>query len=125
MSYVLSDSDDEPYLILIGTGSEVALAEAAGERLRAEGMMVRVVSMPSWELFDAQDPAYRESVLPSSVGRRLAIEAATPLAWERYVGPSGDVLGVEGYGASAPASDLAEHFGFTVDNVVERARRLV
>jgi transketolase len=115
------EEQGEPQLLLIASGSEVALALDAAQVLTARGIAVRVVSMPSWELFEAQDAAYRASVLPDSVALRLAIEAGTPMGWERYVGDRGQVMGVEGYGASAPAADLAKHYGFTVEDVVERA----
>ncbi|MBZ0114992.1 MAG: transketolase, partial [Thermoanaerobaculia bacterium] len=125
--YVLASSPDgrDPELLLIGTGSEVHLALAAHRQLAAEGVASQVVSLPSWELFDAQPADYRDRVLPPKTTRRLAVEAGLPLGWERYVGPEGAIIGQEGYGASAPASDLATHFGFTVDNVLARARKLL
>jgi transketolase len=128
--YVLADlpadgAASELDLVLIATGSEVSLALEAGKALAEKGKSVRVVSLPSWELFDAQDAAYRDTVLPPTATRRLAIEAATPLGWERYVGPQGAVLGIEGYGASAPAEDLAQAYGFTVERVVARAKELL
>ncbi len=122
--YVLSGADSDPDLILIATGSEVPLVVDAGRQLSEDGVNVRVVSLPSWELFDAQSDHYRQSVLPAT-GKRLAVEAASPLGWERYVGDQGDILGIEGFGASAPAGDLAERYGFTVANVIERAQRLL
>jgi transketolase len=112
-------------LILIGTGSEVHLAMEAGKRLGEEGVGVRVVSMPSWELFDQQPPEYREGVLPPSVRRRVAIEAGVKLGWERYVGLDGAVVGMEGFGASAPGRILFEQFGFTADRVAIEARALL
>jgi transketolase len=125
-AYVLTEVDGgEAQLLLLASGSEVALAVDAAHVLASQGVASRVVSMPSWELFDAQDGAYRESVLPAAISRRLAIEAASPLGWERYVGDRGEVLGMTGYGASAPYEDLAEHFGFTVERVVERALALL
>ncbi len=122
--YVLAREPGEgpPDVILIASGSEVALAVEAWERLVAEGLRVRVVSLPSWELFEAQPPAYREEVLPRQVTARVALEAACRLGWERYVGPQGRVLSVERFGASAPYPALAEAFGFTVDRVVELVR---
>jgi len=123
--YVLLDCDGAPEVLLIGTGSEVQLALGAARALQADGVAARAVSLPSWELFDAQDAAYRDAVLPPSVTRRLAVEAATRLAWERYVGSGGDVLGIDGYGASAPWKRIAEEYGFTVEHVLERARRLL
>jgi len=123
--YVLADSAGEPAVILLATGSEVSLVMAAHERLAAEGVASRVVSLPSWELFARQSPEYRRSVLPPTVRKRLAVEAANPLGWHRWVGDEGEVLAQEGFGESAPASALAEHFGFTVDNVVARVRALL
>ncbi|MDH3402893.1 MAG: transketolase [Acidobacteriota bacterium] len=120
-AYVLTETADEPRLSLLASGSEVALALDAAQVLTSRGVASRVVSMPSWELFDAQDAGYRASVLPDSAPLRLAIEAGSPLGWERYVGDRGRVLGVDGYGASAPQRDLAEHYGFTVENVVAQA----
>jgi len=112
-------------LLLIATGSEVSLAAQAAEQLAAEGIPARVVSMPCWELFEAQDAAYRESVLPSKVPARLAIEAASPMGWERWVGNRGDVIGVARFGASAPGSEVLRRYGFEVGNVVRRAKGLV
>ncbi len=125
-AYVLADPPAAaPQVILIASGSEVALALAAGLRLTGEGVPTRVVSMPSWELFDAQEPAYHDAVLPPAIRKRLAIEAAVPLAWPRYVGDQGAVLGVERFGASAPQADLAEHYGFTVEEVMRRVAALL
>jgi transketolase len=125
-AYVIADpSEGEPQVILIASGSEVFLALEAKGRLTDEGVAARVVSMPCWELFDAQDRSYRESVLPPFVDKRLAIEAGTPLGWERYVGNDGAILGVEGFGASAPYKDLADHYGFTVDEVVQRVLKIL
>ena len=114
-----------PDLILLASGSEVALILAAAERLHADGLSVRCVSMPSWELFEAQPPSYRDEVLPPDSGARLAVEMGAVQGWHRYVGDRGDVLGVESFGASAPASVLLQEFGFTADNVVLRARRVL
>ncbi len=124
-AYVLSDSDGTPDLILIGTGSEVKLCVEAAEQLRAKGTKVRVVSMPSWELFDAQEAAYQESVLPKGVTKRLAVEAGISMGWCRYVGVEGDVVSVETFGASAPGGTIMEKFGFTTENVVNRAKALL
>jgi transketolase len=123
--YVLADCEGLPEIILIGTGSEVALCVEAYERLREEGVRARVVSLPSWELFDRQPAAYREEVLPARVRRRLAVEAARPLGWERYVGCEGRVLGVDRFGASAPHPAVAEAFGLTSRRVYEAARELL
>lgn len=110
-----------PELILIATGSELQIALEAAERLEAEGMAVRVVSMPSWELFEEQDPAYRERVLPSEVKNRISIEAASTFGWSRWVGNEGTSIGLDRFGESAPWKDLYEHFGLTADRVVEVA----
>jgi len=117
--YVLKDCAGTPEVILIATGSEVALAVEAARALEQGGRRVRVVSMPSTNVFDAQDAVYRESVLPSSVECRVAIEAGSPESWWRYVGRKGAVIGMTSFGASAPAKDLFKHFGFTVENVVK------
>ncbi|HZX80430.1 MAG TPA: transketolase C-terminal domain-containing protein, partial [Lysobacter sp.] len=119
--YVLKDSVGAPELILIATGSEVGLAMQAAEQL---GDTVRVVSMPCTEIFDRQSPEYRESVLPNAVRRRVAIEAATADYWRKYVGLDGAVIGMHGFGASAPAEKLFPHFGFTVERVVDAVRAL-
>jgi transketolase len=114
-----------PALILIATGSEVGLILEAQAKLKEEGIAARVVSMPSWELFERQDAAYRESVLPAGTRKRLAVEAGSPLGWHRYVTDEGDVLGMTGFGESAPAEDLYKEFGFTVGNVVRKAKALL
>jgi transketolase len=125
-AYVLLDAGDgKPELILVGTGAETGLALQAAQRLQEEGIAVRVVSMPSWELFDAQPQGYRDSVLPSSVPARLAIEAGSPQGWHRYVGDRGGVLGVDRFGASAPGNEMLQHYGFSVDNVCALARALL
>ena len=121
-AYVLAEAEgDSPDLILIATGSEVTLALEAREKLIEEGIAARVVSMPSWKLFDAQPDDYRALVLPDGVPR-LAIEAGLPLGWERYVGDGGCVIGLDRFGASAPYGILLEKFGFSVENVVQQAR---
>ena len=125
-AYVLLDPKDaRPGLILIASGSEVSLIAAAADKLAAQGVAVRCVSMPSWELFEAMPREYRDSVLPPSVPARLAVEAGIAQGWERYVGPAGDVLGVEKFGASAPAAVMLREYGFTVENVCARALALV
>ena len=123
--YILASTSEAPELLLIATGSEVHLALDAYRKLIEEGVAARVVSLPSWELFDAQSADYRDSVLPPSCTARLAIEAGLPLGWERYVGLAGAVVGQEGYGASAPADELAVKFGFTIENVLNRANQLL
>ena len=122
--YVLSDSEGTPTIILMASGSEVGLVVDAADILREEGFAVRVVSMPSWELFNEQPQAYRDAVLPPAVTKRLAVEAGVSLGWERYVGTHGRILGLDRFGASAPGSVLFEKFGFTVDNVVKVAKEL-
>jgi transketolase len=121
--YVLSDAPGgKPDLILMGTGSEVSLCMEAAEKLRAEGVKARVVSLPSFELFEEQDAAYREGVLPSDVTARISVEMASTFGWDRYVGPKGRKYGMHRFGASAPLKDVLKFFGFTVDNVVAEAR---
>ena len=115
--YVLIDCEGTPECIVIATGSEVGLAAQAVNALKSGGSRIRLVSMPATEVFDAQDEAYRESVLPAAVKRRLAVEAAATLSWWRYVGIDGRIIGIDRFGASGKASDLFPHFGFTVDNV--------
>ncbi|WP_413615653.1 transketolase [Halomonas cupida] len=122
---VLEDSEGTPDLILIATGSEVGLAMEAAAKLEEQGKQVRVVSMPSTDVFDQQDADYRESVLPRAVRARLAIEAGHRDFWTKYVGLDGDVVGMSTFGESAPAGDLFKHFGFTADNVVEKAAALL
>ncbi|KFX19444.1 transketolase [Pectobacterium betavasculorum] len=123
--YVLKDSDGQPELILIATGSEVELAVGAYDKLTAAGRKVRVVSMPSTDAFDKQDAAYREAVLPKAVSARVAIEAGIADYWFKYVGLNGAIVGMTSFGESAPAELLFEEFGFTVDNVVEKAQTLL
>ncbi len=123
-AYILADAaDGKPDLILIGTGSEVALCVSTYETLTAEGSKVRVVSMPSWELFEHQPQSYRDSVLPPTVTARVAVEQASTFGWERYVGLTGSVIGMKTFGASAPLKDLLTKFGFTPDGVVSAARQ--
>ena len=124
-AYVVSDGPGEPELILIASGSEVSLAEEAAGRLRGEKISVRVVNMPSWELFEKAGKDTREAILPRKVHARLAVEAGVAMGWERYVGDGGDVMAMSGFGASAPGSVVMERFGFTVDNVCNRARALI
>jgi transketolase len=119
--YVLSDTEN-PQVILMASGSEVEVVLAAQKLLAEEGIAARVVSMPSWELFEAQSQEYRDAVLPPEVTARVAVEAAVPLGWERYVGPQGKIIGMNRFGASAPYKVLAEKFGFTADNVVTAAK---
>jgi transketolase len=120
--YVLRDCNGAPDIILIATGSEVALATSAAEELAADGVQVRVVSLPSTDVFDAQDEAYRESVLPAAVTARVVVEAGVTETWWRFAGPAGRVIGIDRFGASAPANELFEHFGFSTSNVVAVAK---
>lgn len=125
-AYVLTDAESgTPDAILIATGSEVSLALEAKERLAAEGIAVRVVSMPSWELFEAQPEEYRRAVLPPEVTARVAVEAAHPMGWERYVGDRGAVIGIDRFGASAPGSRVMKEYGFTADNVAATVKRVL
>ena len=123
--YVLADCEGEPQVILIATGSEVHIAVGAYEELSTDGVRARVVSLPSWYLFDNQPEEYRESVLPASVQARVAVEQASTFGWDRYVGPQGQIVGMHTFGASAPLAELQGKFGFTPDRVVEAARELL
>jgi len=125
-AYILADAPGgKPDVILMGTGSEVSLCIEAYEKLKAEGIQARVVSMPSWEIFEHQDAAYRESVLPAAVSARVSVEMASTFGWERYVGLKGRKIGMHRFGASAPLKDLLKFFGFTVDAVVAEARKAI
>ncbi len=121
-AYVMKDFGENPRLILMASGSEVSLIYSAAQRLFAEGIETRVVSFPSWELFEEQDEAYKESVLPKRIQARLAVEAGATLGWERY---AASVVGIDHYGASAPYKVIFEKFGFTVENVMARAKELL
>lgn len=124
-AYVLADCEGTPDILLLATGSEVSLVLEAHEKLAAEGVRSRVVSMPCWAVYEEQDAAYREAVLPRAVRARLAVEQAVPLGWDRYVGPDGATITMHGFGASAPFARLQEKFGFTVDHICDKARALV
>jgi transketolase len=125
-AYVLADaSGSAPEVILIATGSEVSIALEAHERLTKDGIRSRVVSMPCWELFDAQPPSYRDAVLPPSVRARISIEAGSPFGWERYVGQAGAIIGVNRFGASAPGPTVMREFGFTPEHIVETAKAVL
>jgi transketolase len=125
-AYVLADAKPgKPEVILMGTGSEVSLCVEAFEALKRDGVAARVVSMPSWELFEAQDQAYRDSVLPPDVRARVSVEAASPVGWDRYVGLDGAKIAMNGFGASAPAKDLFKKFGFTPEKVIEAAKKQI
>ena len=123
--YILRESSERPDVILIGTGSEIHLALEAGDLLRHDGIHARVVSLPSWELFDAQSAEYRETVLPSDIKARVSIEAATSLGWERYVGLEGVAIGISHFGASAPAGVLYEKFDLTARRMADEATKRI
>jgi transketolase len=122
-AYVLADADGgKPDVLLLATGSEVALCVEAYEKLAAEGVKARVVSMPSWEIFEHQSAEYRESVLPPAVRARVSVEQAATFGWHQYVGPTGTVIGMKTFGASAPLKELVKKFGFTAERVVAAAK---
>jgi len=124
-AYILADAPDgKPDVILIATGSEVSLIIAAGQKLTESEISVRMVSMPSWELFEAQPRSYRDSVFPPSRRARLAVEAGATQGWCKYVGDGGDVIGVDRFGASAPGKTMMREYGFTVENVCKHALKL-
>jgi transketolase len=125
--YVLTDipRGNVPDIILMATGSEVSLIVAVGQQLAQHQIKVRIVSLPSWELFETQPRSYRDSVLPPSVGARLAVEAGATQGWRKYVGDDGDVIGMDHFGASAPGNVLMRQYGFTVDDVYARAMKLI
>src|SRR6185369_2737287 len=124
-AYILADCDGTPEVMLLSTGSEVKLCVAAYETLKSEGIKVRVVSMPCWEIFEEQSAEYREQVLPKAVRARVAVEAGTNLGWEHYTGLDGYVLCRADFGASAPATELFTQFGFSPENVADVARKLI
>jgi transketolase len=120
--YILADSDKgTPQVILIGTGSEVQLCVTAHEQLKSQGIGSRVVSMPSWDLFEKQDQAYRDSVLPPHIRARVSVEQGSVIGWDRYAGSTGTIIGMHTFGASAPLKDLLTKFGFTPDKVLQAA----
>jgi transketolase len=125
-AYILADiGDGKPQIILMASGSEVALIVEAGFKLGAEGINVRLVSFPSWELFEAQPASYKDEVLPKDIPLRLAVEAGVGQGWEKWVGDHGKLICLEHYGASAPAKTLFEKFGFTAENVINKAMALL
>ncbi len=124
-AYILSEPKTTPDIILIGTGSEVQLLLAAQQKLQEQNIAARVVSMPSWELFEKQDKSYKEKIFPKSLRKRLAVEAGSPLGWLKYVTDEGDVMGITKFGESAPGKEVMEDYGFTVENVVKRAKDLI
>jgi transketolase len=125
-AYVMAQTNGkQPEVILIGTGSEVALCVEAYEKLKQEGIAACVVSMPSWELFEQQDQAYKDSVLPPSVTARVSVEAGSTIGWDRYAGVNGAKIGMRSFGASAPIKDVMAKFGFTVANVIAAAKEQI
>jgi transketolase len=125
-AYVLADAHGgKPELILMASGSELSLCVEAYEKLTSEGVRARVVSMPSWEVFEQQDQAYRHSVFPPDVRSRVSVEAGSIFGWERYVGLDGAIIGMTTFGASAPAKDLFKKYGFTTDHVIQTAREVL
>jgi transketolase len=124
-AYILSEPDRTPELILIGTGSEVGLVLQAQQKLNENGIAARVVSMPSWELFEKQDEGYKQRVFPKGIKKRLAVEAGSPMGWHKYVTDEGDILGITRFGESAPGPEVFKEFGFTVENVVNKAKALL
>jgi len=125
-AYVLADPEGKPpEVILMASGSEVALALESQQQLAGQGIAARVVSMPSWDRFEAQPQSYRDEVLPPAITARLGIEAASPFGWDRYVGPKGAIIGINRFGASAPYKVIAEHLGFTPANVIDHVHRLL
>ena len=124
-AYVLRDCEGTPDVLLMASGSEVELIYKAFDELAAKGVKARVISMPCWEVFEAQDAEYKESIMPKAVRARLAVEAASDFGWYKYIGMDGDMICMDGFGASAPAGLLFKDFGFTVENVVEKALALV
>lgn len=124
-AYIVRDTDGQPDAIIMATGSEVAIALEAADTLSNEGVSARVVSMPSWELFAKQDAAYQEAVLPSAVTARVSVEAGITMGWERWIGAGGSSVGIDHFGASAPAGELFERFGFTADNVAAHVRQVL
>ena len=123
--YILSDSKGTPDIILLSSGAEVHLILAAAEILRKSGTNVRVVNMACFELFESQPAAYKNRVLPPEVEKRVAVEAGATLSWYRYVGIKGEVIGIDRFGASAPAKVLFEKFGFSIDNIVNQSKKLL
>jgi transketolase len=124
-AYILSDSEQEPQLILMGSGSEVHLLMEAQKQLKEASIHTRVVSFPSWELFDAQSAEYKEQVFPKKIRKRLAVEAGSPIGWCKYVTDEGDVIGISKFGESAPGELVMKEYGFSVQNVIAKAKALL
>jgi transketolase len=123
--YILWESGSSPRVVLIGTGSEVHIALEAGKILESKGVAARVVSLPSWALFDAQSLEYRNDVLPPQIKARVSVEAGTPIGWERYVGPDGKAIGISHFGTSAPGNIIYQQFGLTSQRMAEEAMKLL
>ncbi|MCK7526198.1 MAG: hypothetical protein MZV64_55635 [Ignavibacteriales bacterium] len=124
-AYVVKDSDKTPDLLLIATGSEVSLSLKAAEQLEAEGKNVRVISFPSWEIFEQQSDEYKKQIFPVEIKARVSVEMGIGMGWQKYVGDSGETISIERFGASAPDSVLYEKYGFTVENVAATAKRVL
>jgi transketolase len=124
-AYILIENSPSPDIILIGTGSEVQLALGAYEQLIKEGVKTRVISMPSWELFERQPKDYRDSILPPNIKKRIAIEAGVPIGWEKYVGDNGKIIGINKFGTSAPVNVIFKHYGITLENVLKIAKEIL
>jgi transketolase len=124
-AYILSDSEKLPQIILIGTGSEVQLLLKVQERLKQESIGARVVSMPSWELFDKQDENYKQQVFPKNIRKRLAVEAGSPIGWIKYVTDEGEIQGITKFGESAPGDEVMKEYGFSVENILTKAKILI
>jgi transketolase len=124
-AYVIKDCDDEPQIILMATGSEVSITLEAADKLNETGINTRVVSFPSWELFDMQSEEYKKEVLPSKVKARVSVEAGVAQGWDKYVGNYGESISIDKFGASAPYKTLFENYGFSVENIVKTSKRLL
>ena len=124
-AYILEDCNGTPDIILMSSGSEVSITLAAGEKLNAEGIKARVVSFPSWELFEKQSDEYKEKVFPKAVRTRLSVEAGVSQGWIKYITEDGDSISIEKFGASAPLKDVMKGYGFTAENIYEQAKKLL
>jgi transketolase len=124
-AYILSESEKPPQIILIATGSEVQIILAAQQKLKEQNIYARVISMPSWELFEKQENAYKEKIFPKTLRKRLAVEAGSTLGWHKYVTDEGDMIGINKFGESAPGEEVMKEYGFSVENVVTRAKVLL
>src|SRR5699024_2258028 len=124
-AYIISDCEEKPEIILIASGSEVQLVLEAQKVLKKKKIQVRVVSMPSWELFEAQDDSYKQDIFPTQIRKRLAVEAGSPIGWQKYVTEDGGVIGINQFGASGPGKEVLAEYGFSIDNVVEKAKEIL